>query len=56
MYAYMDELKEINHKSKLVYLKHGIRPFLTDDICSKRNDNIPGFQIERLYPRILEEK
>ena len=54
---YGDELREINRKTRQVYLKRGIYPFLDSNATrdSDSYDCIPGFQIERLYPKIFED-
>lgn len=54
--CYQEELNEINRKSRIVYSRYGIYPFLRDDLTDNSMGHIPGFQIERLYPTILEDK
>ena len=52
MAIYNGELREIRRKSRQVYRKHGIRPFLTDSVPGKESyfdGDIPGFQIFRLF-------
>ena len=56
---YSDELKEINRKSKQVWLKRGIYPFLGSGL--RNGDHIPsdgidGFQIFSLYPKIFDDE
>jgi hypothetical protein len=56
---YQDELREINHKSRIVYNRRGIYPFLDDGICGDmavRPKEIPGYQIFYLYPKIFDHK
>lgn len=51
--VYDSELREIRHKSKIVYSKHGILPFLDGSGMQVHSDGyIPGFQIFRLWPEI----
>ena len=57
---YDDELRSINRKSRQVYLKYGVIPFISDmgkvNRSLKKNSlHLPGFQIERLYPKIYED-
>jgi len=47
---YDDELREINRKTKQVYIKKGIYPFLDENINGNGlTGEIPGFSIFRLY-------
>jgi hypothetical protein len=57
---YADELREIRRKSRQVYAKHGITPFLSDSARMNRkssdvSDGIPGFQIFSLWGDILDD-
>jgi hypothetical protein len=51
---YDGELKNIRHKTKQVFNKQGIYPFLDDGIDGggESTGDIPGFQIFRLWPEI----
>ena len=53
---YNDELKSIKHKSKRVFNKYGIYPFLGNSLKpydrTPREGGIDGFQIFRLWPEI----
>ena len=52
---YEDELKEIRRKTRRVFNRHGIYPFLDDGIQgdgSTGPGDIPGFQIFQLWPDI----
>jgi len=55
---YDSELREINRKTRQVYLKRGIYPFLGSHATPDHDsyDCIEGFQIERLFPKIFEDQ
>ena len=51
-----DEQREINRKTRQVYYREGIYPFLDDGWHDwEKPPYITGFQIERLYPKIYED-
>ena len=58
MNAYNAELREIRRKSRLVYSKKGIYPFLGSSLGEGNNyhrGEIPGFQIFSLWGKIADD-